>query len=105
MEDIRAADQREEEAVDGSPEVGGVADVVHVAPGHVPAVQQIQRREDITRYRIGNQVDVDAHLGLKQDAGKEDGRYSAGGAHSVVVPVVPVLHEVPDAGDGDGTDI
>ena len=36
LKDVGAADQREEEAVDGAPEVGGVADVVLVALGHVP---------------------------------------------------------------------
>ena len=105
LEDARAADQREEEAIDRAPEVGGMADVVHVALSHVPAVQKIQRCEDIPRDRNGNKVDIDAHLGLKEDGRKEDGRNRSGCTYSVVIPIVPVLHEVPDARYGDGADI
>ena len=40
-EDVRTTDHWEEKAVNRTPEVGGVADVVHVALSHVPAVQEV----------------------------------------------------------------
>ena len=102
---VRGQDEGEEEAVDGTPEVGGVSDVVGAAPGHVPAVEQVERREDVARYGDGNQVDINAHGGLEEDAGEEDGRHGAGRAHGVVAGVVAELHEVADARDGQRADI
>ena len=40
-EDGGAAGEGEEEAVDCAPEVGGVADVIDVLLGHVPAIEQV----------------------------------------------------------------
>ena len=37
-EDVRTTDQWEEKAVNRTPEVGGVANVVHVALRNIPAV-------------------------------------------------------------------
>ena len=64
-EDGGAAGEGEEEAVDGAPEVGGVADVVDVAFSHVPAVEQVQRRKDVARNGQWNHEDVDSHHGFK----------------------------------------
>ena len=61
------AKQRENEAIDRTPEVGGVADVVHIPLGHVPAIEQVQRSEDIARNRDGNHEDVDTHLRFEKD--------------------------------------
>ena len=63
----RFAYQREHQPIDGTPEVGGVADVVDVPPGHVPAVQEVQGSEDEPRYRYGDHKNVDAHLGVEKD--------------------------------------
>ncbi len=46
-EDEWIEDQREHQSIDRAPEMGGVADVVHVALGRPPAIQQIERREDV----------------------------------------------------------
>ena len=35
LEDVGAEEEGEDEAVDGAPEVGRVADVVHVPTGHI----------------------------------------------------------------------
>mgnify|MGYP006873067899 CR=1 FL=1 len=95
-EDGRIAHQREHQSIDRAPEVGGMADVVHVALGRPPAIQQVQRCKDVSGYRDGYQVDVDSHLRLEQDAGKKNGRHSAGSSHCVVIPVVLELDKVPD---------
>jgi len=39
-----------EEAIDGAPEMGSVADVVGIALGHIPAIEQVERREDVAGY-------------------------------------------------------
>ena len=105
LEDVGTADQREEEAVDGAPEVGSVADVVHVAFGHVPAVQKVQRRKDVARNRDRDQVDVDAHLRLEENGRKQDGRNGSGGPYGIVVPIVLIFYKVPDGGNRDGADV
>ena len=102
LEDVGAAGQRKEEAVDGAPEVGGVADVVHVALGHIPAVKEVKRCEDVARNRDGNEVDVDTHFRLKENRGEKDGRNGSGSAHSTVIPIVFILNQVPDGGHNDG---
>ena len=73
VEDGGTADEGEGKAVEGAPEVGGVAYVVHIALGHIPAVKQIERGEDVAGDGDGNQVNVYAHLGLEQDGGEQDG--------------------------------
>ena len=102
---VRGEEEREDEAVDGTPEVGGVADVVGAAAGHVPAVEQVERSEDVSRHGDGNQVDIDSHGRLEEDAGEEDGRHGAGCAHGVVAGVVAELDEVADARNGQRADI
>ena len=59
------ANKRKHQAIYSAPEMGAVADVVHVPFCHVPAVEQIQRSKYVTRNRDWNQIDVDAHLGLE----------------------------------------
>ena len=71
--DHKETDEGEGKAVEGAPEVSGVAYVVHIALGHIPAVKQVERGEDVAGDGDGNQVDVDAHLGLEQDGGEQDG--------------------------------
>ena len=104
-EDSRVAGDGEEEAIDGAPEVRRVADVVGASTRHVPAVKQVERREDVGGYGDGDQIDEDAHLRIEQDGGEEDGGNGAGRAHSVVGDVIPVLEEVADCGYGQGADI
>ena len=58
------AEEGKDEAIDGSPEVSGVANVVRTALSHIPAVQKVQRGEDIPRNRNGNHENVYAHLRL-----------------------------------------
>ena len=99
--DHRLTDDRKQEPVDGSPEMGGMADVVQVAPGHVPAVEQIERREDVAGDRNGNQVDVNAHLRLEEDRCEKDGRYGTGRSEGVVADVILVLDQVAHGGDGN----
>ncbi len=41
VEDGGAADEGEGKAVEGAPEVGGVAYVVHIALGHIPAIKEV----------------------------------------------------------------
>ena len=105
LQDVRAEKQREHKPVDCPPEVSRMADIVGVAPCHIPAVEKVQRREDEPRNRDGNKVDVDTHLRLEEDAGKEDGRYRSRRTHGAVTPVVPVLEEVPEGGHDDGRQI
>ena len=71
-EDRRLAEKREYQAVDCTPEMGGVADVVHVPPGHVPAVKQVQGSEDIPRDGDGYHEYVDSHLRLEEDGCEKD---------------------------------
>ena len=104
-EDFRTQDEREHQAIDGAPEVGGVADVIGVAPGHVPAVEQIQGCKNVSGHRDGDQVDVDTHPWLEKDAGEKDGRYGPGGTDGVVIPVIPVLDQISDSGHGEGRHI
>ena len=73
VKDGGAEDEGEGQAVEGAPEVGGVAYVVHIALGHIPAIKKVERGEDIAGDRDGNQVDVDAHLGFEEDRGEQDG--------------------------------
>ncbi len=73
VEDGGAADEGEGQAVEGAPEVGGVAYVVHIALGHIPAVKQVERGEDVAGDGDGNQVDVDTHLWFEQYGGEQDG--------------------------------
>jgi len=94
-----------EEAIDGAPEMGSVADVVGIALGHIPAIEQVERREDVAGHGDGNQVDVDAHLGLEKDAGKKDGRYGSRGTYGAVIPVITVLNQIPDGGYYDGCQV
>ena len=104
-EDGRFAQQRKDQTVNRAPEVGSMADVVHVPPGHVPAVQQVQRSEDVPGYRNRDHEDVETHLRLEKDRGEKDGRNGAGGTDGIVAVVVPVLQQVTHRGDGDGADI
>jgi len=96
LEDFRLAGEGKEEAVHGTPEVRRVADVVGIAPRHVPAIDQIQRRKDIGRYGNGNQVDVDSHLRIEQDGGEEDGGNCARCADSIVGDVILVLEQIAE---------
>ena len=82
-----------------------MADVVHVPPGHIPAVQQVQRREDIAGNRDGNQVDVDAHLRLEEDRCEQDGRDGAGSADRIVARAVPVFYQVTDGRHRNGAHV
>ena len=105
VEDVRPADKREQEPIDGAPEVGRMSNVVHVPFRHVPAVQEVQRRKDIAGDRDGNQIDVNPHLRLEQDGSEQDGRNRSRGAHRTVSIVVPVFDEVADGRYGDGAHI
>ena len=62
MEDVGTKGQRKEETINGAPEVGGVADIIGIALGHIPAVEQVKRCEDVTGNRDGNQVDVNTRV-------------------------------------------
>ena len=80
VEEGGAAEEREKEAVDSAPEVGGVANVVGAATGHVNAVEQVKRREDVTGDRNRDHEEVDAHLRREQNGRKKDGGDGAGGS-------------------------
>ena len=71
LKDFRFEEEREQQAVDSAPEMGGVADVIGVPFGHIPAVKEVQRCKDVAWNRNGNQVDVDAHFGLEKDTAPE----------------------------------
>ena len=73
LEDVGAEDEREYQSVHGPPEVGCVAYVVHVPLGHVPAVEEVQRREYVAWNRDRDQIDVYSHLRLEEDGGEKDG--------------------------------
>ena len=66
VEQGRLAEQREGQAVDRSPEVRRVADVVEIPPGHVPAVQQIQRGENIAGDGNRDEIEVVLIRGSKR---------------------------------------
>lgn len=104
-EDGGSAQEREEQSVYGAPEVGGMADVIHIAAGHVPAVQQVKRGENIAGNRNWNQEDVDAHLRLEENGREQDGRDGARCAHGIVPIVIPVFDQVARRGDCDRTDV
>ena len=104
-EDVGPKKKRKQQTIDSAPEMGGMADIIGISSCHIPAVQKIHRCENKTRDRNGNQVDVDTHPGLEEDAGKEDGRYGAGGTDSAVVPIVPVFEKVPERGHGNSRKI
>lgn len=60
------ADDWEDEAVDGTPEVGGVAYVISVSLGHPLAVNKVERCKDVARNWDGYEVDVNAYPWVKE---------------------------------------
>ena len=105
VEDIRPADEWEQEPIDGAPKVGRMSDVVHVPFRHIPAVKEVKRRKDIAGERDGYQVDVDTHLRFKQDGREQDGRNRSGSPYRIISRGMLVFDKVSDGRDGDSADI
>ena len=102
---VRAEQQREYQAIDCSPEMGGMADVVHIPFRHVPTVQEVQRCEYVTGHGDRDQVDIYSHLRFEQDGGKEDGRDRTGSPNRIVAIIILVLDQVTYCGNCQCADI
>ena len=104
-EDVGTADEGEDKAVDRAPEVGRMTDIVDVAPGHIPAVEQVERGEDVARDRYGDEKDVYAHPGFEEDRCEQDGRHRARSPYRIVIDIIPELEEVTGGGHDQRRDI
>lgn len=93
------ADDWEDEAVNCSPEVGGVAYVVSVSSGHPLAVNEVERCKDVAGNRDGDEVDVNAYSWVKKHGGKEYRRYCTRCANRVVTLCVFIFYKVCQGAD------
>ncbi len=95
-------DEGEDQAIDGSPQMGAVRDVVAGTLIHINAIHYIEHTEKDVRDAEGS-VEADAPgPGVERDGGEYQGRYRARGSECRIIPVVAVTEKIGQGGGGQG---
>lgn len=102
-DDTGAQGDRKDDAIDGSPKMGVVVDVVAPSFSHIDRIGHEQACIDDGRH--WDKIKIDLIPGLKEDKGKEDGAYASGSAQAAIVIIILPFEIAWNIGHDDGADV